>query len=171
MAGVKGRSGRKPKPTYLKVLDGNRGKRKVDVDGEMQPELGVPESPDWMPDEAKDEWDRLVDELERKGGLALIDRAALASACVMWARFVQAELDIAANGIVLIQIEKELDDGRILISRAVKNPAVQISKDAQAAYRAWCSEFGLTPSARTRVKVPGKGGDSGAQQDPGRLLS
>jgi P27 family predicted phage terminase small subunit len=171
MPGTKGRSGRKPKPTALKLIEGNAGKRKIDSANEMQPELGAPEPPAWLPAEALAEWDRIVPELEATGVLSKIDGAALAACCVCWARFVEAEDEIKENGIILVQIERELADGKILISRAIKNPAVQISHAAQAQYRAWCSEFGLSPSARTRVKVPGEGGAHGTGKDPARLLS
>lgn len=171
MAGQKGRSGRRPRPTALKLIEGNRGKRKLDIENEMQPTLGVPDAPDWLPPEAAAEWDRVVPELDRLNLLSEIDRASLSAYCLEWARFVEAEEHIRENGMVLLQIEKELDDGRILISRSVKNPAVTISHAAQAQMRAWCAEFGLSPSARSRVKLPGRSGDGDGKSNPAELLS
>ena len=51
--------GRKPKPTALKVLEGNPGKRPLNL-FEPTPEDKMPECPDWLEDEAKAEWDRLA---------------------------------------------------------------------------------------------------------------
>lgn len=175
MAGRPGRSGRKPKPTSLVVLEGNRGKRARDPKQEIDPLLGAPDCPDWLNDEARAEWERLVPELERLGVMAHIDRAAMAMACVQWARFVAAEADIEENGATIMQIERVIERSKtqttILICRAGRNPSVITSKEAQAAYRAWCSEFGLTPSARTRVRKPGEHHGDEGHTDPARLLS
>jgi P27 family predicted phage terminase small subunit len=35
----------------------------------------------------------------------------------------------------------------------VKNPAVQVVRDCEATIKAFAQEFGLTPSARTRLKT------------------
>ena len=51
--------GRKPKPTVLKLLDGNPGKRTIN-DREPTAAGGIPELPDWLDDEAKAEWYRIV---------------------------------------------------------------------------------------------------------------
>jgi hypothetical protein len=46
--------GRKPKPTFLKVLDGNPGKRPLN-DQEPRPPQGIPDRPDWLDAEAQAE--------------------------------------------------------------------------------------------------------------------
>jgi P27 family predicted phage terminase small subunit len=56
----------------------------------------------------------------------------------------------AAAGIV----EK---DGLILIDKfgqAHKHPALQILRDNSALFKAYAAEFGMTPSARSRIQVP-----------------
>lgn len=174
MAGRPGRSGRKPTPTNLKLLKGNPGKRKLDTAGEVQPMLGAPECPDWLSDEAKAEWARVCPELEQLGVLAFIDRAALAAWCVEWARFVEAEENIREHGIVLLKIDQVIEragEPTIIVTKAGRNPATLISTQAQAHMRAWASEFGFTPSARTRVRKPGEGDGDGAGENPERLLS
>lgn len=44
--------GRKPKPTAVKVLEGNPGKRSLNT-REPQPEKKAPRCPSWLEDEAK----------------------------------------------------------------------------------------------------------------------
>ena len=51
-------AGRKPKPTALKKLEGNPGKRKLNTK-EPMPGKGMPDCPKWLLPEAKKEWERL----------------------------------------------------------------------------------------------------------------
>lgn len=44
--------GRKPKPTAVKVLEGNPGKRSLNT-AEPKPEKKAPRCPSWLEDEAK----------------------------------------------------------------------------------------------------------------------
>ncbi len=53
-------AGRKPKPTAMKKLEGNPGKRKLNTN-EPVPARGMPACPDWLLPEAKKEWKCLAD--------------------------------------------------------------------------------------------------------------
>ena len=72
--------GRKPKPTAVKVLEGNPGKRSLNT-GEPKPEKKAPRCPAWLEDEAKKEWKRMAKQLEHLGILTEIDMAAFAGYC------------------------------------------------------------------------------------------
>ena len=67
-------AGRRPKPTAMKKLEGNPGKRKLNM-VEPMPEKGMPECPKWLLPEAKVEWSRLCQKLSEKGVLTEIDRS------------------------------------------------------------------------------------------------
>ena len=69
--------GRKPKPTAVKVLEGNPGKRSLNT-GEPKPEKKAPRCPAWLEDEAKKEWRRMAKQLEHLGILTEI---------VLWSSF------------------------------------------------------------------------------------
>ena len=56
--------GRKPKPTSVKILTGNPGKRRLNHE-EPKPPVSVPECPVELSPTAKAEWDRLGRELVR----------------------------------------------------------------------------------------------------------
>ena len=71
-------AGRKPKPTALKKLEGNPGKRKLNTK-EPVPEKGMPDCPKWLLPEAKEEWKRLCQKLSEMGVLTEIDMAAFAA--------------------------------------------------------------------------------------------
>ena len=72
--------GRKPKPTAVKVLEGNPGKRSLNT-AEPKPEKKAPRCPSWLEDEAKKEWKRMSKQLEQLGILTEIDMAAFAGYC------------------------------------------------------------------------------------------
>jgi P27 family predicted phage terminase small subunit len=140
--------GRKPKPTLLKVLDGNPGKRPLN-DREPQPPQGVPDRPVWLDAEAQAEWDRVTGELEMMGLLSLADRAALAAYCTAWSRWVEAEAMVKKFGTIVKSPEKGFP---------MKSPYLTIADQALETMRKLMVEFGLTPSSRSRIRVP-PGGD------------
>ena len=61
--------GRKPKPTALKQLEGNPGKRQLNEHEPVPPKSTV-RCPAWLEPEAKKEWKRLAPSLEAMGILS-----------------------------------------------------------------------------------------------------
>ena len=148
----------KPLPAALKLVEGkapgrDSGGRPVkDVPGFKRI---APDPPEWMPDEAKAEWWRVVDELSRLEILKPIDRAALSAYCLTWDRLVTAQRELNLNNSVL---------GRN--SQGVcRHPAVAVIEAASKELRAWAAEFGLTPSAESRL-VKSEGGNDGGDDNP-----
>ena len=68
--------GRKPKPTAVKQLEGNPGKRQLNAN-EPKPAARAPSCPKWLEDDAKKEWRRLAKQMEQLGILTEVDMAAL----------------------------------------------------------------------------------------------
>lgn len=137
-----------PKPTALKLLEGNRGKRKLNK-SEPKPDNTEPKCPKWLLPEAKKEWKRVVPELSRLGLLTKIDGAALIGYCQSWARYVEAEkyLSDPKNDTVFIT-----DNGYIQ-----QVPQVSIAQKYLNICRSFMIEFGMTPSSRGRMSLsPGK---------------
>ena len=89
--------GRKPKPTALKVLEGNPGHRPLNKK-EPMPKGKLPRCPEWLEDDAKKEWKRLGKVLAEMGMLTEIDRAAFAGYCQAYARWKGAEEFITQHG-------------------------------------------------------------------------
>lgn len=58
--------GRKPKPTLRRLLEGNRGKRRLNA-REPSPRLGIRRYPKYLDDEAKAEWFRTAKVLKEFG--------------------------------------------------------------------------------------------------------
>jgi len=135
-----------PKPTALKILEGNPGKRPLNK-REPKPR-GRPQCPAWLPREAKNEWKRMSTELERLGLLTSVDRAAFASYCLAWDRLINAEKVLQEQGLVM---SFPRDDGTEYLQQ---RPEVSISNKAMIQIRAFCVEFGLTPASRARMQLP-----------------
>ena len=65
--------GRKPKPTAVKQLEGNPGKRQLNAN-EPKPAARAPSCPKWLEDDAKKEWRRLAKQMEQLGILTEVDK-------------------------------------------------------------------------------------------------
>jgi len=140
MAGYKGKQGRKPKPTQLKMLRGNPGKRPLPK-GEPQPKAKLPGPPAQLSAEAKREWWRLGKQLATLGLLTNIDRAALALYCQAWARWLEAEKALKTYGVMV-----KSPNGF-----PMQSPYLAVANKAMEQIRAMLTEFGMSPSSRTRV--------------------
>jgi P27 family predicted phage terminase small subunit len=136
--------GQRPTPTKLKILRGNPGRRPLNQD-EPTPAARDLTPPEWLPDEAIKEWNRLAPVLHRLGLLTEIDGDALANYCHIWARWRDAERNIAKYGMVI-----KGRGGYPIIS-----PFVAVANRAMAQMKAYLVEFGMTPSARSRVAAAG----------------
>lgn len=133
-------AGRKPKPTAVKKLEGNPGKRKLNT-REPMPDKGIPDCPKWLLPEAKEEWNRLCEKLNQMGVLTDIDRSAFAAYCQSYARWKEAQEHINSEG-ATYETEKGMQR---------PNPYVAICNTEQRLMMSAASEFGLTPFARSRI--------------------
>lgn len=133
-------SGRRPKPTALKILEGNPGHRPLNQH-EPQATPGEPVMPKGMSKEAKREWKRVVPQLLDMGVLSVIDASALEAYCEAYAEFKQADKLIQTEGLVYTTAG----------GLKKRHPAVAIRADAQKRMKAFLCEFGMSPSSRTRL--------------------
>lgn len=143
-----------PRPAVLKLVEGRAPGR--DSGGRQVKDSPTfkripPEPPEWMPDEAKAEWQRVVEELSRLEILKPIDRAALAAYCLTWDRLVSAQRELNLNNSVLGKNSQGV----------CRHPAVAVIEAASKELRSWAAEFGLTPSAESRLSTTGAGNDDG----------
>lgn len=138
-----------PAPTKLKELRGNPGKRVLNAN-EPQPRVAKVTCPRWLPLVAKREWRRVAPELVRLGLLTVADRAALAAYCEAWAEAIMAHETLQRDGYTFTTAK----------GYTGVHPMVAIKNKALLRMRAFASEFGLTPSARSRLSVePPKAAD------------
>ncbi len=135
--------GRRPKPTRLKVLAGNPGRRPLNPD-EPQPELLVPDCPAELGPVARREWDRLVGELAKLNLLTNLDRAALAAYCGAYALWAEATEAIQKFGTMV----------KSPSGYPIQSPYVSIANRQAEIMMRISSEFGFTPASRSRIAVP-----------------
>jgi phage terminase small subunit len=86
--------GTKPKPTHLKLIEGNRGKRPINRK-EAKTIPALPDPPPHLTADGLEEWRRVAGWLHKIGLLSEVDRAALAAYAQAYGRWVQAERAIA----------------------------------------------------------------------------
>ena len=146
--------GRKPKPTALKVLGGNPGKRPLN-DREPVPPKATLKCPAWLLPEAKKEWMRLAPALEAMGVLTMADLTAFEGYCQAYARWKEAEAFITQHGSIF-----QTPSGYVQ-----QVPQVSIAQQNLKIMQSFCSEFGLTPATRARI-IAGAGSEDGASEDP-----
>ncbi len=133
--------GHNRKPERLHVLAGtSRPSRRKHP---PKPNPVAPECPEWLAAAAKEEWARLSPELEKLGLLTHLDRAALATYCQAWARYVDAEALIASGGLIVIGHR----------GASAKSPALTVARAAAAEVLSLAKELGLTPASRQRLDV------------------
>jgi len=131
-----------PKPTALKLLEGNPGKRPLNVN-EPQPDASIPDCPAFVKGEARKEWKRIVPELEKLGLLTRIDMAGLAAYCVAFGRWADAERELRKHGVT-----QTSPNGYVQTSAHL-----HIANKAMEQMHKFLVQFGLTPAARSRVSV------------------
>lgn len=148
--------GRKPKPTAIKKLEGNPGRRPLNHH-EPQPGKKAPRCPAWLEDEAKKEWKRTGKILERLGLLTELDMAAFAGYCQAFARWKEAEEFISKHGTII----------RTPSGYLQQVPQVSIAQTNLKIMLKFCEQFGLTPSARSRIAA---GENPEREADPMELI-
>jgi len=142
--------GPKPTPTHLKLVTGNPGKRRLNQ-AEPKPEALIPDPPPELSADAREEWEKISPRLLAAGVLTAIDRATLAAYCQAYGRWVQAERALAEMA------KRDLITAGLLIKttngNAIQNPLVGTANKAMSDMVRYATEFGMTPSARSRVRA------------------
>ena len=133
--------GRKPKPTALKLLEGNPGKRQLNMNEPRFAQKMPPECPDWLEEEAQAEWNRLSGALFEMGILTDLDVVPFATYCQAYARWREAEEFISQHGSIV----------KTKTGYWQQVPQVSIAHSNQKIMLQAAAEFGLTPSARSRI--------------------
>jgi len=152
------RPGTKPKPTHLKLVTGNPGKRSLNRK-EARTKAALPAPPAHLTDDALEEWNQVATVLFNLGVLSEIDRAALGAYAQAYGRWAQAERAIAKMA------QKDHLTGGLMIKtsngNAIQNPLVGTANKAAADMMRYAAEFGMTPSARSRIAAapPEEGSD------------
>ena len=154
--------GRKPLPTALKKLEGDRGKgRRPYNENEPVPPKGEIKCPSWLLPEAKKEWKRLAPSLEAMGILTVWDLENFAAYCQAYARWKEAEEFITQHGSIF-----KTPSGYVQ-----QVPQVSIAQQNLKIMQSLAGEFGLSPATRSRIVAAGGAGERGSDDPMEQLLN
>lgn len=152
-----GKRGPVGKPSAIKALEGNPGKRAANPNEPKPENLTNLKPPSFLPSAAKREWKRVVMQLAGLGLISDLDVMALAAYCNAYSTWLDAIKKIKETGMLV----------RSPNGYPMPSPYVKIQRDAQAEMMGWLKEFGMTPAARTRVS----GGSEEEEDDPFAALA
>jgi len=134
--------GRPPKPTPLKILAGNPGRRPLNT-AEPKPDPTPPACPAWLDESARRIWRKLAPKLSRLGLFTSVDGETFAAYCQACAELAWATRKLKKEGRTL-----KLKSGYLQ-----QHPAVSMQRSAMHAVRQLGSLFGLDPSSRGRLEI------------------
>ena len=137
------------KPTRLKILEGNPGKRKLKV--EPNPAPALPDPPPHLDTYALEEWKVISKSLYALGLLTEIDKNTLAAYCGAYSRWRHAEEELNVlrdrGGALNALVQKTVSGNWI------QQPLIGIANKAAADMMRYASEFGMTPVARAKLGI------------------
>ena len=145
-------AGRKPKPTQMKVVQGTFRKDRANA-AEPKPKKQLPPCPDFLEGRARTEYFRIGRKLERIGVLTEVDDLALIGLCQSWAEYLEATEQVRKTGMLV----------KSPSGYPIFNPYVVLANQALKRVKAFLTEFGMTPSSRTRI-VAAPADDPGADE-------
>lgn len=147
--------GRPPKPTALKLVSGNPGKRALNKQEPDPDYLTDLTPPAWMSPAAQGVWLELAPAAAKAKLLTQVDVQAFAMGCVAVAQYRQA---LAQVGDAAVKSKMAVDDeGRPVSVGEHINPWTLVQSMTFKQAMAVFDKFGMTPQARTRIAVQPQG--------------
>lgn len=150
-------AGRKMKPTQFHVLNGTDRPCRRNED-EPTPEIDseIPQPPIHLTDNAKDEWIRMSKTLYNNGLLTQLDYAEFEIYCQAWGVLKEAE-ELMKKSLISIKASDgtSIKTGLIMVTKngnVMNSPFLNIANTARRDCHKFLSEFGMTPSSRTKTK-------------------
>lgn len=142
-----GRRGPRPEPTQLKVLRGNPGRRSVKK-AEPQPPTDGVVMPSHLGDVAKAKWSEILPLLQAVKVMTRADVEALGRYCDTYEWWVSTRAVLKKDGDTYPILN---DAGEV--KYIAQRPEVSIAHKLAAQLRQLESDFGLSPAARSSLKV------------------
>jgi P27 family predicted phage terminase small subunit len=141
-------AGRKPLPTHLKLVKGTARPHRLN-NNELKPPLVVPEPPDHLDERAKEKFIGMAGMLARYGVMTELDAGAVSRYAIVWCRWLDAEAEIKKRGPVVKTTGENI----------IQNPFLAVANKCMVQMAQIESEFGLTPSSRSRIRMEEPTGD------------
>jgi P27 family predicted phage terminase small subunit len=149
--------GRPRKPAHLHLVQGTARADRHDLDAMPKPKAcRVPPPPEFLDGDALRIWARLAPIVDAMGIFTTADADSFERLCEAYADLQALKLDIQEHG--RVYETQSGAGGRMIRAR----PEVAMYADADRRFRGYLTDFGLSPAARTRVKVA----DAPQENDP-----
>lgn len=142
--------GRKPKPTALKLLEGNAGHRKLDPSAEPQAPAGIPECPPYLHAYAKEIWFAHAKMLADMGTLTLADVQIFASYCSQSAK---VRLACESQNVLREGLVTETGARKRLWLMQQLQMAEKSEREASRLLDRFAVQLGIGASNRARIKI------------------
>lgn len=156
---------RPTKPTALKLIQGNKGKRAMNK-SEPDPEyLTDLTAPDYLSESAAAVWDEVVPNLRRAGLLTMVDVPMLTMGCIAIAQYRTAARKTDDDGLIKSKMTVN-DEGVAVATGEHVNPWMIVQSMSFKQSMAVFQQFGMSPAARTRISVNPQGDLFGKDGDP-----
>ena len=130
------------KPTSLKLIKGTARPHRLNRD-EPMPAVCAPEPPAHLDARARAKFTELAGMLNCCGVMTQLDAGALSRYCVIWVRWLDAEAEIKRKGPIV----------RTEAGNIIHSPYLAVANRCHRQLAQLESEFGLTPSSRSRVRA------------------
>jgi P27 family predicted phage terminase small subunit len=157
-----GSRGPLPKPPALRALEGNAGKRALDLSAGVNPRVEVPDAPAYIrkSKEAYKEWKRITPILEELGLISSLDRTALGLYCQAVGRLHELEMAFCAqvtklegNEVTYVEAVARASQSATPSGYVQQSVMVQLIKSHREQVNRYLMHFGLSPAARARVQA------------------
>lgn len=149
-----GQRGPAAKPLELKVLEGNRGHRPLDLNATFRPEVGLPSVPKGLSPGARKVWRRLGAELLRYNLMSVVYSDTFEDLCETVADVKMLRHSLRKRQALLIEQGKDPAEAFEASSPGgmpVQHPRYQVLKSERQMMHSLLAKFGLTPSEQARV--------------------
>ena len=145
-----GKRGPAPTPTHLLKLRGSwRGETNT---GEPVASSAVPECPAWLDEYAREAWEWVTASLSGMGILSADDLLLIVALCGAWSDYRLADETLRRDGFTT--------KGK---TGVVRHPMVGVKAEASGRLLRLSQQFGLSPSARSRISMGKRATDDGGK--------
>lgn len=146
-------AGRPPKPTNLKVIEGNKGKRGTNKQEPDPTYLNDLTPPSWLSSAAAEVWNEVAPQLRNARLLTEVDVQLLAMGCVSIAQYRQAVRRCGEDLVKSKMVMPESGEGDPVAVGEHINPWAIVQSMSFKQAMAVFQQFGMSPAARTRIAI------------------
>jgi P27 family predicted phage terminase small subunit len=150
-------AGRKRKPTQFHVINGtDRPCRRNESEPTPEIDSEIPQPPAHLKGHAREEWVRMSKILYNNGLLTQLDYPEFEIYCQAWGVLKEAE-GLMKKSLISMKTSDgtSIKTGLIMVTKngnVINSPFLNIANTARRDCHKFLSEFGMTPSSRTKTK-------------------